>query len=296
MTRTLLRHTRSLGRQARLFGARLGLHRLTPVALDAGAALPSPEPSQLRLLTLNVAHGRRRATHQALIPRARLQRNLHHISTAVRAIGPDVVALQEADGPSAWSGNFDHVATLADLVELQDFFRGEHNPLGVGRFNLASGTALLSRHPLRDPSSHRFGLSWRDTKGFVVATIAVPQWSDQEIDVVSVHLDFLAPHVRRAQIRHLAEVLNHRTRPLVVLGDLNCCWSREPYSMELLTRKLGLHAFQPDSHSPTYPAFRPRRRLDWILISPELEFHGYGTLPARISDHLLVMADLALAG
>ena len=28
-------------------------------------------------------------------------------------LAPDVVALQEADGPSGWSGNFDHVATLA---------------------------------------------------------------------------------------------------------------------------------------------------------------------------------------
>jgi endonuclease/exonuclease/phosphatase family metal-dependent hydrolase len=296
MGSTFFTHARTFRRRAGLLGARLGLHRLATVGLQAGAALPAADPHQLRLLTLNLAHGRRRGTHQALVPRARLERNLHHIGTAVRAIAPDVVALQEADGPSAWSGNFDHVATLADLIQLQEFFRGEHNPLGRGRFNLASGTALLSHHPLRDPVSQRFGLSWRDTKGFVVATIAVPQWGGQEIDVASVHLDFLVRRVRRAQIRRLAETLAARSRPLVVLGDLNCCFSREPYSMELLTRKLGLHAFQPDSHSPTFPAFRPRRRLDWILISPELEFHGYGTLPARISDHLLVMADLALVG
>lgn len=295
MSRTSFFHTRTLRQRTRLLGARLGLHRFTPVSLHAGAALPSPDPQQLRLLTLNVAHGRRRATHQALIPRTRLRRNLHHIASTMRGIGPDVVALQEADGPSAWSGNFDHVATLADLVELRDFFRGEHNPLGVGRFTLASGTALLSHLPLRDPVSHRFGLSWRDTKGFVVATVIVPQWGNAAIDVASVHLDFLAPYSRRQQIRQLAEILEARRRPLVVLGDLNCCWAREPYSMELLTRKLGLRAFQPDSHSPTYPAFRPRRRLDWILISPELEFHGYGTLPARVSDHLVVVADLALA-
>ena len=62
------------------------------------------------------------------------------------------------------------------------------------------------------------------------------------------------------------------------------------------TEALGLKAFQPEAHSPTYPAFRPLRRLDWILISDELDFGGYGTLPVSVSDHLVVTADLVLDG
>jgi endonuclease/exonuclease/phosphatase family metal-dependent hydrolase len=64
--------------------------------------------------------------------------------------------------------------------------------------------------------------------------------------------------------------------------------------MTLLTETLGLRAFEPHWRSPTFPANRPRRRLDWILISRELDFRGYGTLPIHLSDHLLVMADLVL--
>lgn len=295
-------------RRRRWAGALRGALRHTALSRGAGlsstlaaldwqgwlAAEPKPD-RHLRLLTLNVAHGRRTGPHQALLKSPVLERNLQDIASTMRHLAPDVVALQEADGPSSWSGNFDHVATLARLAELADFYRGEHNPFGLGRLRLSSGTALLARVPLIDPASQRFGLSWRDTKGFVVATVSVPGWEGLEVDLVSVHLDFLAPGARRKQIAHLGEALADRKRPLVVLGDLNCCWEREPRSMRLLTEGLGLRAHEPEARVPTFPSTRPRRRLDWILISPELEFARYRTLPVPLSDHLGVLADLVPA-
>lgn len=254
--------------------------------------IPPKPSSSFRILTLNVAHGRLRLPHQALVPRGQVHRNLARIAGTLKHVGADVVGLQEADGPSAWSGNIDHVATLAALAELQEHYRGDHNPFTMGRFSLASGTALLARVPLVDAKSHRFESSWRDTKGFVVAMVAVPEWGGYEIDVVSVHLDFLVPSVRRRQIRTMIDALADRKRPRVVLGDLNCCWHHEPQSLGLLLRTLDLRAHELERRAPTYPTYRPRRRLDWILISPELDFFGYHTLPASLSDHLGVIADL----
>lgn len=265
---------------------------------DEAHPMELPKASgQLRLVTLNVAHGRSDRAHQALLTSPTVEGHLEAIAKTFRLLTPDVVALQEADGPSAWSGNFDHVETLARWAELDDFYRGEHNPFSLGRYNLASGTALLARLPLQDPTSQRFGLSWRDTKGFVHATVEVPEWGGQEVDVVSVHLDFLVPSVRRRQILQMKEALieSHRKRPLVLLGDLNSCWHREPRTMKLLNEELGLRAYEPHLSVPTFPANRPRRRLDWILISPELTFTGYRNVPMPLSDHLGVMADIALA-
>ena len=257
-------------------------------------AVPPKEDGSFRLFSLNVAHGRRTAANRPFLRRHTAQRNLDVIAETVRDLTPDVVALQEADGPSAWSGNFDHVATLAEQANLTDHYRGEHNPFQWGRFRLSSGTALMANQPLQDPSSHRFAVSWRDTKGFVVATVTVPEWDDAEIDIVSVHLDFLIPRVRRKQILQLAERLIPRQRPCVVVGDLNCCWQWEPRSMRLLTETLGLEAYEPQSMAPTFPSRRPIRRLDWVLISPELAYDGYHTLPVPLSDHLGVVADLSL--
>jgi endonuclease/exonuclease/phosphatase family metal-dependent hydrolase len=141
--------------------------------------------------------------------------------------------------------------------------------------------------------SHRFSDSWRDTKGFVVGTVRIPHWGDLELDMVSLHLDFLAPRVRQRQVSRLIDTLHRRGRPVVLLGDLNCSWHQEPRIIDLLTRELRLHAHEPGAHTPTYPAYRPLRRLDWILISHELGFGDtHQSLPHRVSDHLPVVADL----
>lgn len=265
-----------------------------PTAAEVNTEVPPKEEGSLRLFSLNVAHGRRNTANRPFLRRHTAQRNLHHIAETVRGLTPDVVALQEADGPSAWSGNFDHVATLAEQTDLTDHYRGDHNPFQWGRFRLASGTALLANQPLQEPSSHRFAVSWRDTKGFVAATVTVPEWDNAEIDIVSVHLDFLIPRVRRKQILQLAERLIPRQRPCVVVGDLNCCWQWEPRSLQLLMETLDLEAFEPHSLAPTFPSRRPIRRLDWVLISPELTYDAYHTLPIPLSDHLGVVADLSL--
>ncbi len=256
--------------------------------------VPSKLEDHFRVFSLNVAHARRNVPVKPYLGRRKAQRNLAEIAETLRVLAPDVVALQEVDGPSTWSGNFDHVAAIARQSGLIDHYRGDHNEFGIGRFRMAAGTALLARQPLLDPASHRFSVSWRDTKGFVVAALEVPEWGGLSVDVVSVHLDFLVPSVRRKQILRMVDELEHRQRPMVLLGDLNCCWQHEPRSMDLLVRHLGLQAHEPQTLAHTYPAHRPRRRIDWILASPEFDFHGYHTVQAPLSDHLVLVADLTM--
>ena len=247
--------------------------------------------AHLRLMTLNVAHARREARHQALLAPPRLRHNLSAIAAVLARESPDVVALQEADGPSAWSGDFDHVATLAELAGYPYTFRGEHNPFSFGRYDLSSGTALLARLPLTEPRSRAFLETWRDTKGFVAATVAPEAFGGVAVDVVSIHLDFLADRVRKRQVEQLVEGFRDRDRPLVVMGDFNCEWSERRRSLDLLRRELRLRPAESTAHA-TFPSWRPLVRLDWILVTEELEFQIYETLPDRLSDHLGVVAEV----
>jgi hypothetical protein len=80
----------------RIAGSRWRRRRL-PIDPQTGAS-----GGTLRLLTLNVAHGRKLATHQALLSPATVRKNLEEIASVLRESRADVVALQEADGPSAW--------------------------------------------------------------------------------------------------------------------------------------------------------------------------------------------------
>lgn len=259
------------------------------------ASTPAATPSGLRVLTLNVAHARRQAQHQALLKAPTLRRNLEAIATVLGRERSDVVALQEADGPSAWSGGFDHVETLARLAGFDHAFRGEHNPFSLGRLDLSSGTALLSRLPLEAPRSHAFQQNWRDTKGFVAATVTPDALGGAAVDVVSIHLDFLAERVRRRQIEQLVDRFTGSGRPLVVLGDFNCELGERRRSFDLLAHELRLRPVERGG-APTFPSWRPLVRLDWILVSPELEFARYRTLDDRLSDHLGVVAELRLRG
>ena len=254
----------------------------------------SSDAECLRVMSLNVAHGRRLAAQQVFVRRRKFHANLCDVATVLRREAPHVVALQEADGPSFWSGRFHHVEHLAEQTGYEHHFWGEHHKRSLGKRRISIGTALLSQVPLGNPSSFAFerpGL--RGRKGFVIATLPFAAASAGVVDVVSVHLDFLRKAIRRRQIHEMAGELAGRKNPLIVLGDLNCWWERRNDAVHLLGDMLGVRPCQPESEAlATFPSLRPRLRLDWILVSRELDFSRYSVVADRVSDHLGVLAEI----
>lgn len=80
----------------------------------------------LRVMTLNLAHGRGIEGHQATQTAKEIAANLQKVAELIRRHRPDVVALQEADGASVWSGWFDHVQWLSDKTSMEHRYRGAH--------------------------------------------------------------------------------------------------------------------------------------------------------------------------
>ena len=242
-------------------------------------------------MTLNIAHGRKRGPHQALQTRRSIESNLNDIATLLRRQKPDLVALQEADGASAFTGRFDHVQYLADKAQYACSIRGEH----VRGKRLVSGTALLSTRPLHQPVCVAFAPSPPTfSKGFVLATVDWPGDVDVQINVVSVHFDFSRKSVRRKQAQELIDHLADRPGPLIVMGDLNCQWTSKDSALRTLAEAMNLQAYQPHAAGmTTFPKLG--RRLDWILISRELLFVSYEVLDDVVSDHRAVAAELRLA-
>jgi endonuclease/exonuclease/phosphatase family metal-dependent hydrolase len=249
-------------------------------------------------MTLNLAHARRGGPQHLFLRRGAAEVNLARIAEAIRREAPDLVALQEADGPSSWSGRFDHVEKLAELAGYGHLFRGEHTCFWRGRRRICYGSALLSRQPLSEAASQRFARSLpTPTKGFVAATLKAAGHGKPPVRVVSVHLDFSRRRVRLRQVLHLAEALAGSAEPLVVLGDFNCQWEGREDTLQLLAGLLGVRPYRPGRPELlTFPARRPRKRIDWILISRELDFRSYAVLPDRLSDHLPVVAEVVRAG
>ena len=256
-------------------------------------AEPTAEPPRrlsLTLMTLNVAHGRRDGAHQLLQSTATIRSNLDEIAGMIRRESPDVVALQEADGPSFWSGNFNHVESLADAAGLCSFVRAEH----VKGLKLSYGTALLSHRRLGDTTAYTFAPTPPTlSKGFLLSTLSLSGKPPQALDLVSVHLDFSSHDNRVSQVAEMIAALQERENPLIVMGDFNCGWADQGSPLKTLADALGLVTHEPALSSlATFPS--SGRRLDWILVSRGIEITSYTVLPDILSDPLAVMARVTI--
>ena len=252
----------------------------------------APADGTLRVATLNLAHGRAAGFHQFIQGAARIRGNLDRIGALMQGESPTVLAVQEADAASVWSGNFDHVRHLAAAAGLTWLSHGSH----VSGFRLSYGTALMARAPLSAPVSVTFAPSPPTfAKGFLVATMTPPGWPGGPIDVVSVHLDFARPAVRRRQVDTLIKNLRDRHNHLVIMGDFNCTWQPASSPLQRLAMALDLQAWRPEAKGlVTFPT--TSRRLDWILVSRDLRIVNQRILADVVSDHRAVVADIAPAG
>ena len=260
-----------------------------------------PEPvvvtsPSLTIATLNIAHGRKDARNQLFVREERFRANLLELAALMDRAEADVIALQEADAPSRWSGRFDHVAFLAEHSRYGCTVHGVHASNRLYSF----GTALLAPHRMENPRVHDFEPSWPTTnKGFTQAELA---WNPEgqletplRVRFASVHLDFSRRSVRRAQIDEMVAVVGAGEGPLVLMGDFNTDWQTPGSSLKDLADRLGLMVYEP--HAEGLATYGDKgARLDWILVSPEFRFERYAVYPDIVSDHYAVAAVIALAG
>lgn len=261
---------------------------------EADGDAPVLDSAFLRVVTLNVAHGRGDGRNQVFLKKDTIRGNLLELGRLLDRAEADVIALQEADAASSWSGKFDHVALLSENTRYGCYFHGIHASSRMFDF----GTALLSPHPFQGSFAHSFNPSRPTlTKGFSVAGLS---WNPDSalpepvlVKFVSVHLDFSRRSVRRSQVAEMVTVLSGLDGPMVVMGDFNTDWNAEDSSLQHLAGQLDLRAYQP--HAEGLSTYGDKgARLDWILISRELEFSQYQVYPDVVSDHYAVAADIVL--
>ncbi|HLU06772.1 MAG TPA: endonuclease/exonuclease/phosphatase family protein [Woeseiaceae bacterium] len=160
----------------------------------------------------------------------------------------------------------------------------------------AYGIALYSRFPLRE----------LDASPYVEANVQAALLADValkggEVRLILAHL--LAPTskqkaaVRNLQIETIAEkIRNESGREHILLGDLNITpWS--PHYVQLVEAGLQ-NAARGRGYWPTWPAgINPLKiPIDHCLVSDGIEVQQFRTSADFGSDHLAIIADVALAG
>lgn len=250
------------------------------------------EKNIIKVMTLNMAHARNDGFHQIFQNAETARDNLDTIRSLINTRNPDIVALQEVDRPSFWSGSIDHVDYIARGTSFTHYVNGVH----ARGFNLSYGTALLSDTPLTQPLAVTFEPDHSITpKGFLISTsrLADTAGIDVEVDIVSIHLEIFSQRVRQKQAIDLVKELKTRNRPLIIMGDFNTEWHQSDAVIKYIAYELGLQTFEPDSTElATFPFLE--KRFDWILASSHFTFISYKVLSEKISDHRAVLATLQL--
>ena len=261
----------------------------TVYASEATSLQEAFSPS-LRVLSLNLAHGRKDSFSQILVSEEEIRQNLAEIAEFLKRENADIVTLQEADSPSWWSGSFNHVELLAREAGYGWYTHANHVDNSFSTY----GTAILSRYPIMRGYQVDFNPTPPTTrKGFTLAEI---EWKSgagnsetQIVDVVSVHLDFSRSSKRIEQIKDMKAVLGQRDNPIIVLGDFNSAWAEGDREIQSLAKLKRLKTHRPEaSYLYTYA----EERFDWILISKEFEFCHYYTAADILSDHLAVVSEI----
>lgn len=256
-----------------------------PVAPPAGAA-PVTKDRPLRVATFNIHHGV--GTDNIL--------DLERIARVIEASSPHVIGLQEVDRHFGERSFFvDQATWLAERLRMNVAFGAnlDFDPLQPGQPRRQFGTAILSRYRIRE---------WRNTllprtgtfeqRGLLEVKVTV---RGVRVRVFTTHLQHDSQPERLLQIARIREIVGLSRESVVLLGDLNAL----PHAPEIaaITEDLvdaWVAAGVGDGF--TFDAVTPHARIDYVMSSPDVVARTAVVVSSDASDHLPVVAELALPG
>src|ERR1700712_5141857 len=255
---------------------------------------------RLRLLTFNIAHARGLSFHQGLRTVKQLCTNLVKIAKLIQRLEVDIVALQEIDENSRWSGSFDHLAFLREHTGLPYSAFGINNRR-TGRYHLNYGNAVLSRFPIVHAETIPFGAGKIGEKGFIFVEIDLGK--RKRLPLFNIHMHHSSRPQRLKQVIRLMHYLDeqklHRASLWgagpVVCGDFN-----NPSNSPDATSTLLGYFEQSNNYTllpktgRTFPSPFPARALDYVFLPDQCQQPKAEIVRCMLSDHRPVLVEFAL--
>ena len=240
----------------------------------------------LKIMTYNIqvampSHGMRHYIMHSwhhFFPHPRRNRNLHEIAKVIKPF--DIVALQELDAGSIRSKYVNQVDFLAEEAIFP--YAEQQTTRNFGPFARHS-KGLLCRYPIHNANHYILPSSvpGRGITTFCIGSKATPLF------VVNVHLS-LGSKSQSEQLDFISQLID-QYQHVIVMGDFNM----SPTQLQ------ELDAFQSHLHlalsdEATYPSWKPKKQLDYILLSHSLKVKKAGVLNLSYSDHLPMFAEIIL--
>ena len=105
-----------------------------------------------------------------------------------------------------------------------------------------------------------------------------------------VHLS-LGFRTRHDQLNDLYALVRNVRKPCIVAGDFNAFWGDREIGLFLAATGLAISTAKPQ---PSFPSWKPRRQLDFILHSPLVRITDFFMPQVTYSDHLPLVCDFEI--
>jgi endonuclease/exonuclease/phosphatase family metal-dependent hydrolase len=214
--------------------------------------------------------------------------NPARIASVIRAINPDVIALQEVIG--AGPNSTGHAEELGALLGMGWVMAPTRHLRGS-----LFGNVVLSRHPILHHT--HYDLSWKTCEPRCCQRVEVAL-GDDTLHLYNVHLG-TAILERRYQAGRLGSIVQDRRVgvPKLVLGDFNE-WMRGLATQMLSERLESIDLRTHLRRRRTYPGVFPVLHLDHIYYEGTVEVVALELPRTRLSlmasDHLPLVAELTI--
>lgn len=211
------------------------------------------------------------------------QLDLKRISEVIKNSGANIIGLQEVDKNFDQRSDFkDQAKELAQLLDY-DYCFGGNLVIEDGKY----GNAILSEYPIMDYKNTLLYSGGDERRGLLQATIDV---DGMPLHVFNTHLA-LSLDVRLKEVAEIVEWMQTYDGSHVLMGDFNTTPDQEDY--QYIIEQGRVEDVLP-LHEPTFPSDGPKRRIDYIVVSPNVSYDHAEVIVTEASDHLPICVELTL--
>ena len=201
--------------------------------------------------------------------------NLKKIVDFIKSVNPDIIGLIEVDSGSFRSDRNNQAEGIGWELQHDHVYHSKYSASSVARrvpLLNKQGNAMLTNQEIVSQKFHYFR---EGIKRLVIELELV------DLSIFLVHLSIKFRH-RHYQLQDLHTMVRKGKKPVIVAGDFNVFWGDR--ELQLFLAATGLKNANSNGQ-PSHPSRAPRRQLDYIFHSPEIEIKDFQIPQVKFSDH-----------
>ena len=211
--------------------------------------------------------------------------NLKKILDFIKSVNPDIIGLIEVDSGSFRSEKNNQAEAIAWELQHEHIYRSKYSDSSMARkvpLLNKQGNAIVTNQEIMSQKFHYF----REGVKRLVIELELAEFA-----IFLVHLSIKFRH-RHYQLQDLHDMIKNVDKPYILAGDFNVLWGDR--ELQLFLSATGLKNANSNGQ-PSHPSRSPRRQLDYIFYSPQIQITDFQIPRVKFSDHTPLVCEFELA-